>query len=121
MEPLGLRDFRLHTTASENQHQKGVVMKQALKEKLENVVKHINNIMVDPDIDIDFCIPGVEMTVESSDTEADPYIIVNYTNDKYVGRKIKLNERYLQKSAEEIANLVTFSIEQFKEEIDSLK
>jgi len=96
-------------------------MQQALKEKLEKVVQHVNNAMVDPDIDIEYCIPEVEMTVANGDGSTNPYIIVKYSEDQYVERKIGLSGNDLQKSAEDIANLVTFSIEQFKEEIDSLK
>jgi len=95
-------------------------MEQALKEKLENVVKLVNNLMVDPDIDIEYYITDVPATSNSRDVANVPYILVKYAEDKYVERKIRLTDRYMAKSAEEIANLVTFSIEQFKEEVDSI-
>lgn len=96
-------------------------MKKALKEKLETIVELVNNVLADPDIDLEYCIPEVETTTDSCDVKSDPYILVKYAEDKYVERKIRLTEKYLQQSAEEIANLVTFSIEQFKEEIDSVQ
>lgn len=96
-------------------------MEKILKEKLETVVTLVNNMMVDPDLDIEYCIPEVATTADSCDVSGDPYIMVKYDEDKYVERKIPLRAQYLEKSPEDIANLVTFSIEQFKEEIDSLK
>lgn len=96
-------------------------MKQELKEKLEAIVELVSKAMVDPDIDIEFCIPEVETTASSCSVKADPYILVKYSEDKYVARKIRLTDKYLQNTAEEIAHLVTFSIEQFKAEIDSVQ
>ena len=87
----------------------GYVMSKELTEKLEKIVELLNNVMVDPDIDLEYC-----------STEAVPYILVKYSEDKYIERKIRLTDKYLKNSAEEIANLVTFSIEQFKAEVDSV-
>lgn len=96
-------------------------METALKEKLETIVELVNNLMVDPDIDVEYCIPEVATTSDSCSVSGDPYISVKYSENKYVERKIRLTEKYLEQSAEEIANLVTFSIEQFKEEIDGVQ
>jgi len=96
-------------------------MEKALKEKLGTIVKLVNDLMVDPDIDIDYCIPEVGATTDSCNVAADPYIMVTYAEDKYVHRKIRLTDTYMKNSAEEIAKLVTFSIEQFKAEIDSVQ
>lgn len=96
-------------------------MEQALKEKLGTIVELVNKAMVDPDIDIEYCIPEVATTTGSCSVSGDPYISVKYSEDKYVARKIRLTDSYMKSSAEEIAKLVTFSIEQFKEEIDSVQ
>ncbi|MEA1919073.1 MAG: hypothetical protein U9N52_04485 [Campylobacterota bacterium] len=96
-------------------------MKQELKEKLEKVVTLVDKLMIDPDIEIEYCIPEVATTSDSCSVSGDPYISVKYDEDKYVERKIRLTDKYLDNSAEEIANLVTFSIEQFKAEIDSVQ
>lgn len=93
-------------------------MQQALKEKLQQVISHIDKMMVDPDLEIDYCIPEMD---EAPEDCTQPYILITYVEDQYVKRKIKLDDHYLEKSAEEIANLITFSIEQFKEEIDSVQ
>jgi len=95
-------------------------MKTALNDKLQKVVELVDNIMVDPDIDLEYCIPEVSTTSENCDVNADPYITVKYSEDTYVTRKIRLTEKYLDNTPKEIANLVTFSVEQFKEEVDAL-
>lgn len=96
-------------------------MKHELKVKLETIVALVDKVMVDPDIDIEYFIPEVSAPSGSGNVSADPYLLVNYAEDKYVKRKIRLTDKYLRNSAQEIANLVTFSIEQFKEEIDSVQ
>lgn len=96
-------------------------MKKALKEKLETVVALVDKLMVDPDLEIDYCIPGVETTADDCDVNAVPFILAKYAENNYVDLKIHLTEKYLQKSAEDIANLVTFYIEQFTGELDSVR
>ncbi len=98
-------------------------MEKELKEKLEKVVELVKNVMVDPDIDVDYCIPEVATTADSCDVSGDPYIVVKYTTEEgdVHERKIKLRRPYLAKTPEEIANLVTFYIEQFIEEINSVE
>lgn len=97
-------------------------MEALVKEKLEKIVSLVKNTMVDPDIDIDFCIPGVETTVKDCDESGDPYILVTYVVGDYnkPTRTIHLGSTVLQSTAEDVANQVTFSIEEFKGEIDSV-
>ncbi|EDP73262.1 hypothetical protein [Hydrogenivirga sp. 128-5-R1-1] len=98
-------------------------MEKELKEKLEKVVELVRNVMADPDIDIDYCIPEVATTSDKCEVNADPYIIVRYTIEEgdTHERKIKLRKKYLEKTAEDLANFITFYIEQFIEEIDSVE
>ncbi|MBN2816614.1 MAG: hypothetical protein JXQ67_08015 [Campylobacterales bacterium] len=98
-------------------------MDQAKKEKLQEIVALVNNAMVDPDIDIDYCIPGVETTLKDCDGSGDPYIVLTYVVSEYTRptRTIHLGSTMLQSSAQEVANQVTFSIEEFKGEIDSVE
>ena len=91
------------------------IEKAELKEKLEKVVVLVNNARVDPDIDIEYCAP---------DVSGDPHILVTYVVGDYnkPTRKIPLRSTALRRSTpEEIANQVTFSIEEFKGEIDSVE
>ena len=102
----------------------GIVLEQKeIKGKLEAMVLLVNNASVDPDIDIEYCIPEVATTSETCDVSGDPYILVTYVVSEYTKptRKIRLTDTYLNNTAKAIANLVTFSIEQFKTEIDSVE
>ncbi len=98
-------------------------MEKEVKAKLEKVVELMNNVMVDPDIDIEYCIPEVATTTDTCDVSGDPYILVKYvvTATNVRERKIRLGKTALLNSAEEIANMATFSIEEFKTEIDSVE
>lgn len=96
-------------------------MQQALKVKLEEVVDLVNNVMVDPDIDLEYCIPEVETTTDRCDTSGDPYILVKYAESEYTERKIRLSPQNMEKTPQDLANLVTFLIEQYTEEVDSLQ
>ena len=100
-----------------------VATEQETKEKLEAIVALVNNVMVDPDIDVEYCIPDVATTSDTCDVSGDPYILVTYVVSEYTKptRKIRLTKTYLNNTAKAIANLVTFSIEQFKTEIDSVE
>jgi len=100
-----------------------IATEQETKEKLEAIVGLVNNVMVDPDIDIEYCIPDVATTTDTCDVSGDPYILVTYVVSEYTKptRKIRLTNTYLKNTAKAIANLVTFSIEQFKTEIDSVE
>lgn len=92
-------------------------------EKLKKVIALIDKAAVDPDIDIDYCIPGIETTVNNCSVSETPYVLVTYVLGDYNKhtRKIHLDKTLLRESAEEIANRITFSIEEFKGEIDSVE
>jgi hypothetical protein len=98
-------------------------MEKEVKEKLDKVVLLVNNIMVDPDIDIEYCIPEIATTSDSCDISGEPYILAKYVVSEYTQptRKFKLGRTALLSSAEEIANQITFSIGEFKAEIDSVE
>ena len=93
------------------------------KEKLQTVVGLIDNIAVDPDVSIDYFIPGVLVTSDedSSDTVSGPYIQFAYASDGQAPhiQHMPLTKNYLEKTPQDIANLFTFSLERFMEEIDS--
>jgi len=97
-------------------------MTTELKDKLDKIVLLTNDLMVDPDIDIEYHIPEIAVTEGTPDTK-DPYILVKYVISEYNvhTRKITLGKTYLSYTPEKVADLVTFSIEQFKTEIDSVE
>ncbi len=96
-----------------------IVMEKALKEKLEAVVEIVNNVMVNPDVEVECCRSEGSTTSETGD----PYIHLKYTaNGTHImEQNIPLKHQYIEKTAEDIANLVTFYIEQFIEQIDSVE
>jgi len=89
--------------------------KQELKEKLDKVVALVSNTSVDPDIETEYC---------PADESGDPHILVKYIVSEYTQptRKIFLRNSALRRNtAEDLANQITFSIEEFKGEIDSVE
>ncbi len=96
-------------------------MEALLQEKLEKIVDLVHNLMVDPDIDIEYCIPDVATTTESCDMGGDPYLMIKYSEDQYVTRKFRLTAAYMQQLPEQIAEIVTDAIKEFKVEIDGTR
>lgn len=98
--------------------------REDLNDRLTQVIELVNKSMVDPDIEIDYCIPDVESTVSNCDIHSDPYIMITYVIGDYnkPTRKIRLRDSALRRNTpESVANQVTFSIEEFKGEIDSVQ
>ncbi|HIC44950.1 MAG TPA: hypothetical protein EYO73_11945 [Sulfurimonas sp.] len=101
-----------------------VMAKRDIEDKLKKVMHLINKAMVDPDIDIDYFMPEMDIKLHGSDVLDDPYILVTYVVGDYnkPSRKIRLRDTVLERNTpESIANQVTFSIEEFKGEIDSVE
>ena len=97
-----------------NNPEKIEMEKKESKEKLEKVVALVNNAMANPDIELEYCLP---------DVSGDPYMHLKYAaNGTHImEQKLPIKHRYLTKTPEDIANLLTFYIEQFIEQIDSLE
>lgn len=94
------------------------------KEKLQTLIKLIDNIAVSPDVSIEYFIPGVLVTTKDGGRgeSMGPYIQFTYTLEGSTHPHVQhmpLTLSYLEKSAEDLLNLFTFSLEQFMEEIDS--
>lgn len=94
----------------------GIVAARAeLKEKLDKVVALVSNASVDPDIEVQYC---------PADGSEEPYIEVKYIVSEYTQptRNIHLRSTTLRRNTpEEFANQITFAIEEFKGEIDSVE
>ncbi|MFT5659561.1 MAG: hypothetical protein ACI9TV_000182 [Sulfurimonas sp.] len=92
------------------------------KEKLDTMVRLVDNMSVNPDINIDYFIPGVLVTTDSGKVDSGgPYIEFSYARDgldPHV-QHMPLTHSYLEKTPQDLANLITFSVERFMEEIDS--
>jgi hypothetical protein len=80
----------------------------------------VNNAMANPDIELEYCMPEAA-TTEPFGISGDPYIHLKYmaNGTHTMKQNVRIGPQYLTKTPEDIANLVTFHIEQFIEEIDS--
>jgi hypothetical protein len=93
------------------------------KDKLQKVVELIDNVGVNPDVTVDYFIPGVLVTegADGSGESGGPYVQFTYRangSDPHV-QHMPLTHGYLEKTPQDLANLVTFALERFMEEIDS--
>ena len=93
------------------------------RDRLQTAVGLIDNISVDPDVNIEYFIPGVMVSehIIGGSEDAGPYIEFAYASDGQAAhiQHMPLTRSYLEKSPQDLANLVTFSLERFMEEIDS--
>ncbi len=98
-------------------------MTQEIQEKLENVVDLVDKVLTDPDIELSYCIPDVAMTTENPNVSGDPYIHVKYMANGTTlhEQNVPIKHNYLKKTPEDIANLITFYVEQFTEQIDTVE
>ena len=97
-----------------NNPEKVEMEKKESGEKLEEVIALVNNTMANPDVEVEYCIP---------DTSEDPYVHLKYMagGTHVMEQNIPIKNQYLEKTPEDISNLVTFYIEQFIEQIDSVE
>jgi len=100
-------------------------MTQEIQKRLEEVLELVNNVLVNPDIELEYVIPGsdTETTEEDFEVSVDPYILLTYVvNETHTQKqKIPIKKNYLKKTSQDLANLVTFYIEQFIEQIESVE
>ena len=85
-----------------------------LKQRLDKVVELVSKASADPDIEIEY---------NASDGSNDPSILITYVVSEYnkPTRKIALKDTVLSRNTpEDLANQITFSIEEFKGDIDSV-
>ena len=94
------------------------------KEKLKALIDLIDNIAVDPDVSIEYFIPGVLVTANGGAVESGgPYVQFTYAKDgahPWVQR-MPLKQNYLEKTPVDLANFITFTLERFIEEVDSVE
>ena len=90
-------------------------MDKEIREKLEKLAQELKDVMVNPDVDIEIHF--------DEEGRKFPYVKVKYITEEHdVHEKdIEIAEDNLNKSVEELKEYVTFMIEQFMEEIDSVE
>ncbi len=96
-------------------------MQEEIQKKLDEVIVLVDKMLVSPDIELDYEIPKDFMPEEESSEV--PYIVLNYKvhQTHTHTQKIPIKKIYMKKSPQEIANLITFYIEQFIEQIESVE
>lgn len=97
-------------------------MDRETKDKLRRLAEELRASVTNPDLDIEICFEGVEVGEGCSPSKF-PYVRVRYiTDDHNVHEKdIELCPDNLKKDVSELKDYVTFMIEQFMEEIDSVE
>jgi len=98
-------------------------MQAQLQEKFEDVVDLLDKNLANPDLELTYHIPDVAMTVEDAHTSGDPYILMKYLVKglHLHEQEIPIKENYMKKTPEDLANLLTFFIEQHIEQIESVE
>ncbi|MFN3870271.1 MAG: hypothetical protein ACK4MW_02155 [Aquificaceae bacterium] len=92
-----------------------------IEKKFEALAEEVLKNMVNPDVDLEFCFPK-EME-EGCQIKNFPYIKVKYIvegHDVYE-KEIDIDPEYWEKDIKDLANFVSFQIQQFMEEIDSVE
>lgn len=89
-----------------------------LKEKLQKVKEKLDNANINPDIDLEFYFFD-----DSSNPVENPYILVKYypTESDVRETKIELSKSLLNEDVDNIVGFITFQIENFEAEIDSVE
>ena len=95
-------------------------MNTELKAKLEKIVVLVNDAVVDPEMDLEYCIPEVETTSVTCSVNGNPYILLTYTaNENQPTKKVSLGKTALQSTPEDLAKHVVICMEAFKDESDA--
>jgi len=91
------------------------------KEKLQTLIGLVDKIEVNPDVNVEYFIPGVLVSADGGEESGNPYIRFIYSPnglDPHV-QNVPLTRSYLEKTPQDLKNIVTSSLERFMEEIDS--
>lgn len=89
-----------------------------LKEKLEKVVEKLEGLIANPDLDVDFLFFD-----ENGNPLSKPTVLVKYyaTETDVRETKIELSPALLNEDVDNIVGYITFQIENFEAEIDSIE
>ncbi|NPA32281.1 MAG: hypothetical protein GXO04_01505 [Aquificae bacterium] len=98
-------------------------------EKLKLLAKEVKDLMIDPDVEIEVCFDdvvkeeGCEINPKQGFPPRYPYVKVVYVTgdgDRFE-KTIELGPEILKKDIKEIKEYITFAVEQFMEEVDSVE
>lgn len=92
-----------------------------LEEKFRLLSEEVMKNMANPDLDLELCFPNE--AEEGCEVKKYPYLRVRYVvegHDVYE-KEIDIDPEYWEKDVKDLANFVSFQIQQFMEEIDSVE
>ncbi len=97
-------------------------MEKETVDKLRKLAEELKSSITDPDLEIDICFDGIEVS-EGCEPGKFPYVRVRYTTNEHNvhSKDIEISNENLKKSVEELKDYIVFMIEQFMEEIDSVE
>lgn len=93
----------------------------SLEEKFKLLAEEVKKNMANPDLDIELCFPGE--VDQGCETKSYPYIKVKYVIEEHdvYEKEIDIDPAHLDRDIKDLVNFVTFQIQQFMEEIDSVE
>ena len=96
-----------------------VAERKALQSKMEVIKGLVNDAMIDLDVDLDYCVPGLD----GYDDDCTPHILLTYAEDEYTTRtrKVSMGNTAMQSTPEDFTKHVILAIEEFKDEVDDIK
>jgi len=99
------------------------IEKKELNAKMQKIVELVDKTVIDLEVEVEYCIPGIETTSDSCDVTHNAHIMLTYAEDEYTTRtrKVSLGKTALQSSLEDLTKHVALAIEEFKEEMDDIK
>ncbi len=97
-------------------------MDERLEEKFKILAEELRSVMVNPDVDATVCFKEAEQE-EACTPSKYPYIKITYVTEEHDKHEkiIEIPPEWWDKDIKEIKEFVTFQIEQFMEEIDSVE
>ncbi len=97
-------------------------MDEAVKEKFRKLAQELKSSITNPDLDIDICFDGVEVS-PGCEPGKFPYVRVRYTTNEHDvhTKDIEISPDNWRKDVSELKEYIVFMIEQFMEEIDSVE
>lgn len=92
-----------------------------MEEKFRALAEEVRKSMANPDIDMELCFPSE--ADEGCELKKYPYLRVRYIVEEHdvYEKEIDIDPEYWEKDIKDLANFITFQIQQFMEEIDSVE
>ncbi|CAA6813403.1 MAG: Unknown protein [uncultured Sulfurovum sp.] len=96
----------------------GKIMQVTLRKKLAQVVNLVDKQVQNPNVDLDYRIPGITITEKNSIATSEPYLLLTCTlNEEYTHtQRVPIKANDFNKTAQEISKLVISFVKEFTEQ-----